>query len=441
MRDVLFRFVRYLYHASGIDKVNGWLSDRRATWMVPVVERNYRGRLIALRKSVRRGGRIKVGFLVNDASKWKYQSVYDRMLASTTYQPVVFVTLTRWYDGLERAEREARDVYSYFERRGINVLFAYSFESHKPISLRKFGPDIVFFEQPWDIFPLHDPSKVSEFALTCYSFYSIPNLEVLPVHCKMPFHRLVFRHFTLSQEWARLAYQVRGRVSAVGKIVATGHPGLDEFHDCNLNANRTDGIVIYAPHWAFPHKDNPNFLDVSTFLWTGRAMLDYARKHPEIKWAFKPHPVLRIVLSKSGVMTEDEVDAYYGEWEEIGESCYTGDYPDLFRRSRAMITDCVSFLSEYGCTGKPLVRLVAAETKVKFCHLTDGLYSTYYQVRKIEELEPALDDLLVKGNDPNREARQAAAKAMNLTGTDAAGNIMRHLEELIFGKGAGEKEA
>ena len=428
LRDDFWRSVRWWYHHLKIDRLLGFVSDLRTAREVPRIRKRYAEVLEYLRA---REGKFRVLFLSSDCSKWKVQTLYDRMKDSARFEPVVALSVYGWHDDLSAAESRLERSRVFFSSRGIPAEHAYDARKHMAISLENFKPDIVFYDQPWDVLPEHDPAVVSSFALTCYVPYVIPNFTIDVVDCALAFHRKVFRHFMLNEDWSALCRRVRGDLSVAGMTVGSGHPMLDVYD--KIDASTDGDLVVYAPHWSFPHKDNPNFFNISTFLWTGQAMLDYARLHPEINWAFKPHPVLKGALIKSGVMSEAEVDAYYGEWEKIGESCYTGDYPELFKRSRAMITDCASFLTEYASTGKPIVRLVSSQAMLHPCELSERLYSTYYQVRKIGELEPVLDDLLVKGRDPNRAERQAAAKAMNLTGTDAAGNIVRHLEELIRG--------
>ena len=436
MKHAIMRYVRRAYHLFKVDKLRSLFNDIEVERTVPVVRANYVRVLDRLRRKANDSSeRIRILFVCGDSTKWKVESVYKLLSASDRYDVAIVVTLYGWHDDLAEAERRASATYEYFKEKGKRVELGYSISHHKPIPLSSFRPDVVFYDQPWDIFNCHMPNVVSRYALTCYVAYMVPNLEISRNHVATSFHRCLFRHFTLNDEWTALAMNARQRfcASAAGDFFATGHPMLDWLGNDDFGLSGNESIVIYAPHWAFHHKDNPNSLDISTFLWTGKPMLDYARKHNEVNWAFKPHPVLKGMLIKSGVMTVDEVESYYNEWAAIGECCYSGDYPDLFRRSYAMVTDCSSFLSEYACTGKPLVRLVSPCEKVKFCELSKPLMDTYYQVRSPEELEPMLDKIVVRREDPNREARQAAAKAMNLIGVDAAGNIVSHLEELIWG--------
>ena len=438
--ESLKRDVRWLYHFIRVDRILGWWDVHIANKMVPVVRNRYENRLSELRKC--RDRSIKVLFLVSDSSKWKMQSVFDAMKNSSRFEPCVAVNLWGWHESLKCAEEEAKSTSSFFDRNKMQVVSAWDFDRHEPIPLSRYNPDIVFYGQPWDLHADHMPNEVSRYALTCYVSYAVTTIDLMACDVAMSFHRYLFRYFMQSSGWTEYAKQLRHGLSLSGEVIPTGHPMLDVFRRHDVSKENLDGPVVYAPHWSFPHRDNPNPLNISTFLWNGNAILSFAKRHPQIKWAFKPHPVLRNMLLKAGVMTVDEVDAYYGEWAKLGECCYDGDYAELFMRSRAMITDSGSFLTEYACTGRPVVRLISADAKIHPCELSEKLLSTYYKVSKIEDLEPVLDELLVKGNDPNREARQSAAKAMNLTGIDAAGNIIRHLEELIFkSEDVREKEA
>ena len=83
--------------------------------------------------------------------------------------------------------------------------------------------------------------------------------------------------------------------------------------DYFYNNNDTKGeYVIYAPHWAI--KDIG--FKYGTFEWSGQYMLNYAKSHPEIKWLFKPHPILFKTLVDTGLYTTQEAEQYYEDWEE-----------------------------------------------------------------------------------------------------------------------------
>ena len=69
-------------------------------------------------------------------------------------------------------------------------------------------------------------------------------------------------------------------------------------------------------------------------------MLEYAKQHPEKKWVFKPHPMLFKALIDNNVMTTDDAESYYQEWDKIGLKYESGDYnpsvEQLFRISKKL---------------------------------------------------------------------------------------------------------
>lgn len=438
--DALLRKIRRLYHLLHGDRILRFYSDTKTSINIPSVKANYERQLQRVRAKLAAGGKLKVVFLVSDASKWKMQSLFEAMAASKRFEPLIAVSQFGWHESRSSAEERSRKTMRFFGDLHLPVESACSYETHKAIPLSAFSPDIVFYQQPWDVEAAHDPVAVSKFALTCYVPYYVPNFSPQHFDYALPFHRTLFRYFLLNKICVDAYKDAMGKLSVAGSMVPTGHPMLDRFAGIDFGDINDDGVVIYAPHWTFPHKDNPNSANISTFLWTGRLMLEYAKSHAEIKWAFKPHPVLRGMLQKSGVMTLDEINSYYSEWEAIGESCYDGSYVDLFKRSRALVTDCASFLTEYACTGKPVIRMISPQAITKPGRFSEKLYSTYYQVHTQEELSPTLDRILVKRDDPNREARQSAAKAMNLLGVDAAGNIIVHLVNLLVDSDLKDKD-
>ena len=85
-----------------------------------------------------------------------------------------------------------------------------------------------------------------------------------------------------------------------------------------------------------------------------------------------------------------------------------------------MITDCGSFLSEFGSTKKPIIHLINPENKLDM----PELYATYYKVHNLDELSATLYEVLEKGNDYKKDIRIKAVEKANLSGQYAAKNIM-----------------
>ena len=74
---------------------------------------------------------------------------------------------------------------------------------------------------------------------------------------------------------------------------------------------------------------------------------------------------------------------------------------------------------------------MSKRNKLKPCTPSSKLFSTYYEVRSLEELYSSLEMILEKDMDPQRERRLAAVKEANLAGVNAAQRIMDFLGQLF----------
>ena len=411
----------------------GIASRRIREWVsAAVLKQRYRNVLARLRGCAGRGTPVRVVFVVSDASKWKCQSVYDAMLASGRYSPCLFCDVTTDELKLPPPVRAAafRERTGYFRAKGLSVLEGYDTSSGAVVPLAKFRPDVVFYQQPWQMPKDRLPGVASRRALTCYVTYYVQNYGFLDLDCRMDFHRNVFAYFVLNRIWSDYyAADMSARGKYVAELVATGHPMLDAVP---RDSPSPDGPVIYAPHWTVDTGRTSYLLPVGTFSWSGSAVLDYARRHREIGWVFKPHPNLRRQLVATGFMTEPEVESYYADWAEVASVCQDGDYMKWFAASRAIVTDSASFLPEYAATGKPVVHLVPPGGGVEPLAPHRRLFASFYEAHSREEFLGVMKEVLEEGRDPLAAERRSAAAEAGLAESNAAGNIVAWLDERIF---------
>lgn len=368
--------------------------------------------------------KLRVIFPVSNVAKWKCQSLYDLMQKSDKYEPIV--ALTPMDIEVDKSSEEQTEILEknkkFFDERGCKWVVAYDPATRNYKKFSEFGADIVWYTQPWNIDVGQDAYKTSKHALTCYVPYFVQNYGGLDMDCEPMFHRMQWRHFTLSESWAKVFMEYQGRKRS-GVVKGLGHPMLDNFY-IHKDENHERRYVIYAPHWSC------NTLErYSTFLKNGREILDLAKNHPEISWVFKPHPTLRNRLITGGLWPKDDVDAYYKEWESLGSSCYDGNYIELFQKSVAMITDCASFLVEYACTGNPIIHLVSSNAKYQPHPIAAKLFGSYYQAHNWDEFRNHFDRVILGGDDYKREERLAAVNDMRLLDNYAAKNILDYLDK------------
>ena len=382
--------------------------------------------------------KVRVLFLCSNTAKWKCQTVYEKMEASGLFEPIVGITAlgemaVRPDEELEAAFTDAEKFFAGLGDRCVRVctLFPRRYDN-----LRRFAPDIIFFPEPWILRHPQTTREVSKFALPCYVPYFVVAHLIPDKQCRTPMHRHLFDYFVQNESLARLYEHAVPWFVRSYHAIPTGHPALD-FLSRNNRASSDggqdgEGPIIYAPHHSVTigNARHPEW-SIGTFLETGKPMLDYAEKHPEAKWVFKPHPQLRRALLQTGSWTDADIDAYFDAWKRIGTVCTDGNYQDLFLSSKAMVTDSASFLLEYGATGKPLVQLVPPGAGTGLSPHIRDLLASYYRVENVDELTSTLDLLIVKGEDAKRPQRLAALRKAGLLGVDAAQNIVDYLRKLL----------
>lgn len=379
---------------------------------------------------------IRVLFLVSDSSKWKCQSVYDAMKEDPLFEPLIVLTALdeEIFHDSGVPEKLMTELKEFFTKRNMPFESAFDVKTGEYCDLRKFMPDIIFYQQPWALNWKHSISKRTSFyALSCYVSYFSPNYGSIELDCQRGFHDRLWRYYLANREWIEIYEKNACFWGYPAKRVATGMPFFDEFRQYAGRKTKTDRpMVIFAPHYSIDSALTPNPVNYSTFQWTGKAILEYAKRHREFCWIFKPHPRLRFQMVATGFMTEEETEKYFSEWESLGEVCNDGNYLDLFFRSFAMITDSASFLTEYACTEHPIIHLISRTAKVQPMRPNRALYDTYYKVRSLEEMLAVFECVLEKREDPNRDKRLEELKKCGYMETNAAENIVQDIKGALL---------
>ena len=146
--------------------------------------------------------------------------------------------------------------------------------------------------------------------------------------------------------------------------VLAGYPKLDEYGKYkNKNSEEKslddEKVVIYAPHHSLFASNN-----FATFDLYKDYMFEIAKNNADIKFVFKPHPLLRFQINeryREGKIdfSMSDYDKYVEAWNNLpnGEVVDQGDYIELFEKSACLITDCGSFIGEYFPSCKPCIYL------------------------------------------------------------------------------------
>ena len=399
---------------------------------VLVCNHNY---TLQIRRLRRKQGKIRVLFIVSEISKWKEQKLYEEMERSEIFDPLVGISAWNKQMGLSNEELELvhKRAEAFFDQLGDRHVRTVTCDNQLRVyhDLSDFSPDIVFYTEQWSPCEKQDPCTVSEYALTFFAPYYVGDYCHMQFDCHQLVQRLSYGYFCLNETLCH-EYRKSLRLDFHScHFIPSGHPGLDYFTEEDTAEGKNE-YVIYAPHFSFPNPKSPDFDEhLSTFDWNGREILEYAKSHPEMKWVFKPHPILREWILDSGFMDAEELADYYSAWASIGIVCENGNYQDLFIRSRVMITDSGSFLTEYGATGKPIIHLICAENTMKPIEAVKPVWDTYYKVHNLEEMYETFNLVLERGCDPNNEMRQVAVENAGIRGGNASKYIVQYMRCLL----------
>lgn len=351
-------------------------------------------------RQIRRKPRIKVLFIVGEASTWKTESLYCRMLEHPRFEPILGVTATEWYPEVKKI------LVDYVERRG----YEYIDLDKKGNSIKKIAPDIKFYYKPYE----------SSYRHGLYYDY---NLRSLVCAINYGFHLSAgsanFHHAINDYSWREFV-ENKAVVNAMekggkytGNKAITGLPLQDilslpkTVYDDPWKKVGDKKKIIYAPHHSFKGC-NGNFIEYATFLEFGEFMLEMAKKYADkVQWVFKPHPALISKLEKK--WGKERAMAYYDEWKKMPYSqIELGAYNDIFAYSDAMIHDCSSFIVEYQYTHNPVLFLEEHTRRADEMFLNEfgyDAYKTHYHASTKEQIETFIRQV-INGEDPKAKERE-----------------------------------
>ena len=346
--------------------------------------------------------KLKVVFLNSENAKWVYQAIYEEFAKNPKFDVQVLITvreklLKDKYKFLEYKKLAEKD-YNFFKKLGFNVDYAFDFKKKEYINLEKFKPDIIFYEQPWDLCELQSIKNTSQYALPLYCAYGSCITNGTNEYSE-PFYRDVYTYFLDNECVKKVLLEHGCREQA---LVPCGQLKLDAYLKPTNKSNiiwksQNKKRVIYAPHHSF-YKGS--VLGFGTFDWNYKFFFSFAKNHPEIEFIIKPHPELKRQIVKQGLMSISEMTQYFEMWENLpnAQVYEYGNYFDMFKTSDLLITDCNSFLYEYLPTKKPVIHLIS-ESSVGHNSFGEKIISGYYPAKNLEEIKLQLDLVLFKNQD------------------------------------------
>ncbi|MDL2223457.1 CDP-glycerol glycerophosphotransferase family protein [Bacteroidales bacterium OttesenSCG-928-M11] len=323
------------------------------------------------------------------------------------FNPMIFVCPVIVH-GDEHMHTEMERTFNYFISKGYPTHKTYD---NGWINIKKeFSLDLIFYSSPHELTKKQYFIKNYQDILSCHIPYNFGNSKLLHSFHDKIFHNLLWKLFAESE--IHKQYSINTARNRGINVDITGYPGVDSFFDKNYISQDNWKIkdkkvkrIIWAPHFSIG--DERYSVRYSSFLTYAEYFFELIDKYKnEIQIAFKPHPVLKNSLYNHPDWGKEKTDAYYNSWSERENSqLEEGEYIDLFITSDAMIHDSGSFLIEYLCLNKPVLRTDRDDTiRERLNSFANMAYDVHYIARCNKTLisllkicYPTLMSLKIKG--------------------------------------------
>ncbi|BBL62202.1 CDP-glycerol glycerophosphotransferase family protein [Methanobrevibacter arboriphilus] len=340
---------------------------------------------------------------------------------------------------------EYNDNYNYFKSKGFNTIKAYDESTNSLIDIElELMPDIIFYMSPWEgiLPPEYRMHNLPQNIIYCYIPYSMYLSKLKNDQFNRPLQKKAWKIFAQTPLHKQLAIKYSNNKGS--NVLVTGYPKMDPLIK-NTEGNmpkiwKSEGSekirIIWAPHYSIGKDENVK-LAFSTFEYNYKFFYEYAKKHPEIEWIFKPHPKLIYAgerMPDNENFKLENLKEYYKKWDELPNATVyeRGDYLNVFKNSDAMITDSISFLAEYLYAKHPGLLLTRPEQE--FNEFGEIIKEGWYKSdgKDLDGIEKFINDVLIEGKDNLKNERDNIYFAyLNKNGVSASQNIYKYLKKTL----------
>jgi hypothetical protein len=369
------------------------------------LDRLERSTSLVARAQKQTGKRIRAVFLVHSIETWDaLGDVFEAMRKDSRFDPIA-ISIDRRYPGQNRPSGEEKTSQELDRISVPHLRFGMENSFEGLDMLRALSPDIIFRQSQWD------DDYPPAFSTPCLSFSKL---------CVVPYGISIVKHFKIDgsdgefeknfdQYYHRIAWRIfcetpfsRNRYlnlkhGVEEKYILTGYPKLPRIlrgREAPVWPLQSSGStkklrVIWAPH----HSIDGKWLGFGVFPSMMWKMLAFVKKNPDrFEWVLRPHPALFTLAVSIGAVSAEEMKRFIREWFECGNCMIDtgGNYGPLFAASDIMVTDGVSFLTEYPLFDKPLI-FIDSGTHVPVNETGDASIDCAITVRDFSGIEAELN--------------------------------------------------
>lgn len=352
---------------------------------------------------IRRKNKIKVGFVLYDASMWCGDDLYNYFARDERFEPTVFLCLRTDKSGFETVKKDFWHGVEQFKSRELNVVALDNPNATVP------AQDVIIYLAPYmSVLPMD--LQIQNFAalnLVAYVTYALDTSRFKKSNFII-FHT-AWKSFFSSN--ADMAFNEKYCSVGVPRGLYSGYPRMDIFFkrdtDFHFEWKMTcpdAKKIIWAPHWSINIA-----VRYATFQWNYKFMYEFAKAHPEISWVVKPHPNLLYQAIRARLFNSvADFEKYLQAWNDLPNAqVYTGGYyQNVFATSDGMIHDSGSFIAEYQYVDNPMIYLTR-DTQ-RYNDLGNKILNASYCVdgQDFDAIAAIIQRVIIEGDDYKAEQRR-----------------------------------
>lgn len=359
-----------------------------------------------LKNKTARGRKIRVCFFVVYDFSWAYRPIYEEMLKDELFDPFI-VVIPDTSRGKENLEFYFNQAFVSLSKKYRNVRKGYSDETGDFFDFSE-KTDLVCFPNSYKYmsnYRFEIEHFLNKNVLTFYVHYSFSVTKWFRERLRDEVCNYFWKIF--SPTVAHLEEYKKYQLIKGDNVVVSGYAkmdGLAKEKEKTIKYKRK--MIIIAPHHTVV---DWKFLQISNFLQYSDLFLKLPEMYPEVDFVFRPHPLLKVQLSKPEIWGEQKTAAYFEKMSSFDNVIYSegGEYFSLFANSDGMIHDCGSFLAEYLFTEKPACYLLKDRQAIKkwFIKIGEECIEHCYQAYSEKNIIDFIDNVIISEKDDLKESR------------------------------------
>lgn len=416
-----------------------WINRVQQRWLanfLPRWRRHYDELEATCRERAARGEKLRVLFLVMDASMFSAEPIFAEMRDDPRWEPSIAIIPDRLREAAFAKARSEKAFRLLSERYPGYVRHLQDPETGTVEELRG-RVDLVFTSNPYpdQSLAVVAARELGQHALIAYIPYSYGGHLMAPARRQVlrPEMSLFWRVLTANPEAVKLWGEANPFLK--DNLLAVGYPKMDRLETERQKAAgrpHPEKVVVLSPHHSIDKESDG--LTMSNFLKYSDLLLKLPHDYPQVKFVFRPHPLLRERLSRPNWWGPEKTAQWFDRMASAPNvECQDGgDYFATFATADALIHDCGSFLPEFFYTLKPQCFLVKdpEHVRTEFSPFGHHLLDHVYTAREEADIRRFLDEVVLQGNDRLVSARKEYARdVVCINHPHAAGQLISRLAE------------